>query len=128
MTEKTWSQLIEERIQADIHEAVDAWKKGASIELGTSYEDGNEGRLIVELDLGDCGDEFPLDERVRANLADLLRVMIRLTAMHWIGDGGPPDADLLAATIPSHHVTEQRKLKMAQDLLRIVLEYEATLD
>jgi hypothetical protein len=105
---------------------VDDWKKGARLWLDTDWE--NKGRLIVELDLGDCGDEFALDERLQANLADLLRLMIRLTAHRWIGDDVSPDADLLAATVPSHHITEQRKLKVAQDLLRIVLEYEAALD
>lgn len=117
-----WRNDLEEKIRLEVVENVQHWRESAYL-LITDYNDAQAPEIefrIPDYDDGFCDDDMI---RPRATLADLLRDWIRVTGP-WL-DGPQDDAVLLAGTIESHHVDEQLKLKLAQDLLRLVLAYEA---
>jgi hypothetical protein len=118
-----WREDLEEKIRLEVNEAVQAWRKDAYLNI-TDFDEGQP--LMVEMRIPDYDDGF-LDPDVvkpRSSLADLLRDYIHTTGTFW-HDSDRSDEAYLSATIPTHHPTEQRKLKLGQDLLRLVLAYDA---
>lgn len=117
-----WHEAIGEMIRLEVNEAIDHWRKAAYLHI-TDFDEGEP--IMVELRVPDYDDGFidPDVVKPRVSLADLLRDMIHVTGAFW-HDSERTDEAYLKATIPTHHVSEQRKLKFYQDLLTLVLAYD----
>jgi hypothetical protein len=115
-----WQETIEEMIRLEVNEAIDSWRKDAYLTF--SDFDGTEP-LMIEMRIPEFDDGFIEDViKPRRALVYLIREEIQLIGL---SDSRATDEALLAHTEPHLHPTEQRKLKFFQDMLRLVLAFDA---